>query len=236
MQLIGGEPQLSPHFGHLLAGAKHIGYGFVEVFSNLTHLSDETLDFAAEHDVAFATSVYSHDPAVHDRVTKVRSSHERTVRNLRRLVERGVTVRAAVIAIDQGQDDIDRTKDFLHGMGVGSVRVGDIREFGRAQDVMSQNAQLSGLCGHCWRGRLCVSPDGTAAAHTILFCAASVGLCALATSDRISYQPVGRSRNRAHRIPTHGSSARATQRIGWASDPACRSSPRSSLSWPCPRP
>ncbi|MFE1880337.1 radical SAM protein [Streptomyces diastatochromogenes] len=162
VQLIGGEPQLSPHFGHLLARAKHIGYEFVEVFSNLTHLSDETLDFAAEHDVAFATSVYSHDPAVHDRVTKVRSSHERTVRNLRRIVERGVTVRAAVIAIDQGQDDIDRTKDFLHGMGVDSVRVGDIREFGRAQDVMAQNAQLSGLCGHCWRGRLCVSPDGTA--------------------------------------------------------------------------
>ncbi|MEV5342578.1 SPASM domain-containing protein [Streptomyces sp. NPDC052676] len=67
-----------------------------------------------------------------------------------------------MIAIDQGPDDIDRTKDFLHGMGVGSVRVGNIREFGRAQDFMSQHAQLSGLYGHCWRGRLCVSPDGTA--------------------------------------------------------------------------
>ncbi|MGW4393382.1 radical SAM protein [Streptomyces sp. NPDC004685] len=162
VQLIGGEPQLSPHFGHLLEKAKHIGYEFVEVFSNLTHLSDETIDFAARNDVAFATSVYSHDPAVHDNVTTVRSSHERTVRNLGKLVERGVTVRASVIAIDQDKDEIDRTKDFLERMGVHSVRVGAVREFGRAQDVMSQDARLSGLCGHCWRGRLCVSPDGTA--------------------------------------------------------------------------
>jgi hypothetical protein len=33
----------------------------------------------------FATSVYSDDPAAHDRITTVRGSHRRTIGNLRRL-------------------------------------------------------------------------------------------------------------------------------------------------------
>ncbi|WP_328329294.1 MULTISPECIES: radical SAM/SPASM domain-containing protein [unclassified Streptomyces] len=160
VQLIGGEPQMSPHFGHLLRMAKDTGYEFVEVFSNLTHLTDETIGYAAENGIRFATSVYSDDPEVHDRITKVRSSHRRTVRNISRLVERDIPLRAAVITIDQGEVEADRTKDFLKGLGVDTVRLGEMREFGRAQEVMSQSSQLSGLCGNCWRGQLCVSPDG----------------------------------------------------------------------------
>jgi MoaA/NifB/PqqE/SkfB family radical SAM enzyme len=162
VQLIGGEPQLSPHFNHVLRKAKNTGYEFIEVFSNLTLLSDEAINYAAENGIAFATSVYSDNPTAHDDITKSKSSHARTVRNLERLIARGVRTRAGVIAIDQSEDDINRTTGFLKSLGVHSVRVSGIREFGRAKEVTSQSAQLSGLCGQCWKGKLCVSPDGTA--------------------------------------------------------------------------
>jgi MoaA/NifB/PqqE/SkfB family radical SAM enzyme len=160
VQFIGGEPQLHPDFLRLLGTAKEIGFGFVEVFSNLTHLREDTVRFAAEAGIHFATSVYSDDPAVHDAVTQVRSSHARTIGNLGRLVERGVATRAAVLRFDREPAAVGRTTAFLRGLGVPAVRAGDVRGFGRGGTLLGQAGGLAGLCGHCWAGKLCVAPDG----------------------------------------------------------------------------
>lgn len=100
IQFIGGEPQLNPAFGRLLRRSIDVGFDFVEVFTNLTRLDEATLEFSAANGIHFATSVYSGDPAVHDTVTQIRGSHRRTTGNLRRLIERKVPTRAAVLAID----------------------------------------------------------------------------------------------------------------------------------------
>ncbi|MGW0024963.1 radical SAM protein [Rhodococcus sp. NPDC003383] len=100
IQFIGGEPQLNPAFGRLLRRSVDVGFDFVEVFTNLTRLDEATLEFYTANGIHFATSVYSDDPAVHDTVTQVRGSHRRTTGNLRRLIERKVPTRAAVLAID----------------------------------------------------------------------------------------------------------------------------------------
>lgn len=162
IQFIGGEPQLHPDFLRLLGVAKATGFDFIEVFTNLTRLRDDTLRFAAEAGIWFATSVYSDDPAVHNAITKVGSSHTRTIKNLERLIARGVGTRAAVIRIDQEPRAIEQTKDFLRNLGVPRVRDGDVRGFGRGQDLLDQPSGLHGLCGHCWAGKLCVAPDGEA--------------------------------------------------------------------------
>lgn len=162
VQFIGGEPQLYRDFRRLLGTASDIGFTLIEVFSNLTQLREETLEFAAEAGIRFATSVYSDDPAEHDAITQVRSSHARTIGNLRRLVERGVGTRAAVIQIDQAPGLEERTTAFLHRLGVTVIRVSKVSAFGRGEDLLGGPAGLDGLCGHCWDGRLCVAPDGTA--------------------------------------------------------------------------
>jgi MoaA/NifB/PqqE/SkfB family radical SAM enzyme len=162
LQFIGGEPQLHPDFLHLLTRAKATGFEFIEVFSNLTRLSEATLRFAAEAGIRFATSVYSDDPAVHNAITTVGSSHARTMANLGRLVAGGVATRAAVIRMDQAPAAVERTRRSLLGLGVGSVRAGEVRGFGRGQALLERPAELDGLCGHCWAGKLCVAPDGDA--------------------------------------------------------------------------
>lgn len=161
MQFIGGEPQLNRDFHRLLVASKEIGFEFVEVFSNLTRLDEETLRFARGAGIRFATSVYSKDPATHGAITNNASSHGRTIRNLKRLIDSGVATRAAVIVIDQEPADVERTKRFLAELGVGHVRASEVREFGRGEEILSRGAQMSGLCGHCWSGRLCVAPDGS---------------------------------------------------------------------------
>jgi MoaA/NifB/PqqE/SkfB family radical SAM enzyme len=162
MQFIGGEPQLNRDFQHLLVAAKEIGFEFVEVFTNLTRLPDETVRFAQSAGIRFATSVYSERPEVHHAITRNRSSHARTVKNLKRLIDSEVVTRAAVIVIDQEPDDVQRTKRFLADLGVSHIRDSPVREFGRGEQVLSKGAEMSGLCGHCWSGRLCVAPDGNA--------------------------------------------------------------------------
>jgi radical SAM protein with 4Fe4S-binding SPASM domain len=160
VQFIGGEPQLNRDLKSLLRTARETGYEFIEVFSNLTFLDDETLGYSADNQVCFATSVYSDDSRIHDAITKVRSSHARTVGNLKKLVANGIVTRAATIVIDQDAEAVERTQRFLEELGVGSVRVSEVREFGRGEQLLSQSAQLSGLCGHCWRGKLAIAPDG----------------------------------------------------------------------------
>jgi MoaA/NifB/PqqE/SkfB family radical SAM enzyme len=162
IQFIGGEPQLNTGFKALLVKAKTLGFQFIEVFSNIVRLDDETIRYAAKHGICFATSVYSHDPSEHDAVTKVKSSHIRTIANLKKLIGAGVNTRAAIIVIDQDKASVNRTKSFLGELGVPHVSQGAVREFGRGEKILGQNARLSGLCGHCWDGKLCIAPDGEA--------------------------------------------------------------------------
>ncbi|WP_345035256.1 radical SAM protein [Streptomyces sannanensis] len=161
VQLIGGEPQLNPDFRRLLRCSVECGFDFVEVFSNLTRLDDETLAFSVENGVHFATSVYSDDPVAHDAVTTVRGSHRRTVANLRRLIEHKVPTRVGVIAVNEDADAVERTRRYLMDLGVdGQVRASEVRQFGRGRELLGQEANLSSLCGHCWKGSLAVAPDG----------------------------------------------------------------------------
>lgn len=162
LQFIGGEPQLNRDFQKLLVSAKEIGFEFIEVFSNLTQLSDDTVCYAARHGIRFATSVYSDDAETHDAITRVKSSHARTIGNLKKLIDRGIETRAATIVIDQDQAKVERTKRFLQELGVGRVRSSETREFGRGEQVLARPARLEGLCGHCWSGKLCIAPDGVA--------------------------------------------------------------------------
>jgi MoaA/NifB/PqqE/SkfB family radical SAM enzyme len=161
VQLIGGEPQLNPEFKTILRRAVELGFEFVEVFTNLSRLDEETIEFSARNGVHFATSVYSADPATHDAVTTVRGSHRRTIANLKRLIDNGVQTRAGVLAINEDAEAAERTRQFLADLGVaGPIRTSEVRQFGRGQQLLGEEASLSGLCGHCWNGKLAVAPDG----------------------------------------------------------------------------
>jgi MoaA/NifB/PqqE/SkfB family radical SAM enzyme len=161
IQLIGGEPQLNPSFKRLLRYSIDSGFEFVEVYTNLTRLDDETLELAAENGVYFATSVYSDDPAVHDAVTTVRGSHRRTISNLQRLIDHGVKTRAAVLTMDGDDEAVERTKQYLVEMGtLAPSRLSSPKAFGRGEDLLGKPAHMTELCGHCWNGNLAVAPDG----------------------------------------------------------------------------
>lgn len=158
VQFIGGEPTLNRDLPELIGHASEIGYEFIEVFTNLTRISDELRACFEIYGVHVATSVYAPDPTTHDRITGVPGSFEKTVRNIRQLLSQGTPVRAGFIEMDANAGLYDETKRFLGGIGIEHVGMDHMRGFGRGSKC--EKGELGELCGACGQDTLCVGPDG----------------------------------------------------------------------------
>jgi MoaA/NifB/PqqE/SkfB family radical SAM enzyme len=158
IQFIGGEPTLNKDLQALIELARHTGYDLIEVYSNLTHLSDDLLRCFEQFDVHVATSIYAPSAEVHDAITKVNGSFRRTVQNMRKLSAAGIKLRASIIEMPQNDGLTDATVSFLkHELHVHTVKVDRLRHFGRAG---AGDKDMHELCGACAKGTLCVGVDG----------------------------------------------------------------------------
>lgn len=161
VQFIGGEPTLNKSLPSLINHAYHLGYEFIEVFTNLVSVNDDLLDTFVQCRVAVATSVYASTPALHDVVTQTLGSHRRTISNLRRVLTRGLRLRVGVIAMEENKTVIDATIQWLRDLGVTQIGIDPVRHFGRAQ---KQNpCSMENLCGNCANNILAIGPDGIVA-------------------------------------------------------------------------
>ncbi len=159
VQFIGGEPTLNRRLPDFISRARSLDYEFVEVFTNLTRLSQPLLDCFVEHDVNVATSVYSHRPEIHDEITKKPGSHRETMRGIDAVIAAKLRLRTGVIAMPLNEDHIDETVAFLRDRGVSEVGTDRVREFGRGSDEADDQC-MSNLCGNCSGSTLCVAPNG----------------------------------------------------------------------------
>ena len=145
IQFIGGEPTLNPDLPYFVKLASETGYTFIEVFTNLTRLSEELLECFRGFRVNVATSVYAPDEATHDAITRVRGSFKRTTRNLERLIAAGIEVRAGTIDMPQNSGRLEETIRFLNDLGVTKIGRDRLRHFGRSS--ADGHECLDELCG-----------------------------------------------------------------------------------------
>ena len=159
VQFIGGEPTLNPGLPLLIRAASKMGFKLIEVFTNLTRLSDELLECFVENRVCIATSVYGATDEVHDAVTQVSGSFVKTIANLRRVVGAGLPNRVAIIEMESNAGHTEATIAFLKRVGVQRVDPSKMRGVGRGAEACDAG-DMSQLCGRCAGGSLCVSPTG----------------------------------------------------------------------------
>lgn len=157
VQFIGGEPTIFPGFPDLVkyAASKKLS---VEVYSNLTHLSDSLIDLFKSYGVSVATSYYSNDPLRHEQVTRSPRSHSRTLTNISRLVAEGIPLRAAIIKVHDDQT-IEEACDQLKSIGVTDIHIDHLRGVGRGRS--DKPAGVEALCGACSDENLAIASDGT---------------------------------------------------------------------------
>lgn len=88
----GGEPMLHPHFCDFLKCAKELDFN-VTILTNLTLLNDEIIEaLKYKHVSCVNVSLYSMEPDVHDAITTVKGSFEKTKKNILRLIDNNVAV------------------------------------------------------------------------------------------------------------------------------------------------
>src|ERR1700722_12165253 len=162
IQFIGGEPVLNKDLPLFIRTAAKMGFEFIEVYTNLTILPEELLQCFVDHGVHVATSVYGPVGKPHDAITLVDGSWERTIKNLRSVLQAGLPARASIVEMESNAAYTDATVAFLREMGVQNVAVGRMRHLGRGAAPCETN-EMAELCGNCAGGTICVSPSGVVA-------------------------------------------------------------------------
>ena len=156
---IGGEPTLHPDIEVLLYQAS-LAVPKVEIYTNLTHLSPTLLKLCQKQRIDIATSYYSCDPSIQDRVAQV-PSQKKVRENLQRVVEAGLNVRVGIVNVFPEQN-MTATADELRTMGIVNLTVDRARRIGRGASS-SQVKLVDELCGQCSRAFAAVLPSGAVA-------------------------------------------------------------------------
>lgn len=155
VQFIGGEPTLHRDLPVLLERALfHMLY--VEVFSNLVHVSEKLWELFSRPGVRLATSYYSDHSDDHDAVTGRRGSHRRTTANIVEAVGRAIPLRVGVV--DVGGRRVQAARAELRSLGVENVGADRMRHVGRG--AISDTSHPGELCGRCGDGAVAVSSSG----------------------------------------------------------------------------
>jgi radical SAM protein with 4Fe4S-binding SPASM domain len=118
--LSGGEPLLHKNFCEFLYRANDHDIS-IKVFSNLTPLTDEiikTMKAVRVRDVQ--TSLYSVEPAVHDAITLLPGSCEKTKKGLIRLIEAGIPVSIVCPVMKQNKDTYSGVLKWARSLGIHS--------------------------------------------------------------------------------------------------------------------
>lgn len=100
----GGEPMLHPHFCDFLKYAKDLDFNVV-VLSNLTLLTDEIIKaLMYRHASCVNVSLYSMNMEVHDAITTIAGSFEKTKANIEKLIENNVPIQINCPIMKQNKD------------------------------------------------------------------------------------------------------------------------------------
>lgn len=100
----GGEPMLHPNFCQFLRFAKDLDFNVV-VLSNLAMLNEEIVAaLKYRHASCVNVSLYSMDPTVHDGITTIAGSWEKTKNNILYLIEHNVPVQINCPIMKQNKD------------------------------------------------------------------------------------------------------------------------------------
>lgn len=165
IQFTGGDPLLCSFLPDLVARAQPLEVR--EIYTNGLALTEELVDRLAPHAPSFAFSYYSHDPEIHDAITRTPGSHRRTRAAIQRVVARKLPVRAAMVIFNENVDGVDRTVDELRAMGVQLVSTAASKTAGRGKSFAWQprNPAIGSNAGHRAadarsEGKLCVTYEG----------------------------------------------------------------------------
>lgn len=120
VRITGGECMSHPSFKNYIRYVKEKGFALT-LLTNLTLLDDETIYILKEGTLSqVQVSMFSVNPEIHDRITAVPGSLEKTMKNIEKLKAAGVPVSIATQAMEINKDSIERLYEYTikHGFNL----------------------------------------------------------------------------------------------------------------------
>lgn len=143
LQFIGGEPMLNSDIFQLAKYARDVGFYFIEIFSNGTLITREDIKKIRDLDINIAISLYSNKSDIHDQITTINGSFNKTIQTMKRLKESGINTRVGVVAMRQNQDSIEETLTLVKHFGFNGGDSPDIvRLIGRGNENLIPNDEM----------------------------------------------------------------------------------------------
>ena len=114
----GGEPLMCKE--SLKVGIERVRHYSITcaVNTNLQLLTDEIIDFFEKYDVRILTSLLSYEKETHDKIAGLKGSHDRLLKNMRRLKEAGIKTSANMVIRKDNAHQIYKTGALAHSLGV----------------------------------------------------------------------------------------------------------------------
>lgn len=121
LTLTGGEPFSRPDFMEIVREARRRRFS-VTIFSNATLLTPEIVaELARLHVAGIDVSVYSNDGDVHDAITRLSGSFDKTIHGVRLLVASGIPVSLKCPLMNLNFSSIAGMKSLARELGVGLI-------------------------------------------------------------------------------------------------------------------
>lgn len=116
--LTGGDPLLRPDFPEIYRAAKERGFLLV-VYTNAALVTESIVDlFSAYRPRRVEVTLYGLSEATHDAVTRIKGAHRHVYDNIRRMLDRGLSVTLKSVALTLTAHEIHRMKAFADDLGV----------------------------------------------------------------------------------------------------------------------
>ncbi|MCJ7526251.1 MAG: radical SAM protein [Candidatus Aminicenantes bacterium] len=132
LQFIGGEVFLNKDLFDLVLEGRKIGYKSIEIYTNATLLNNQGINFLSKNNVSVAVSIYGMNNQIHDKITKVNGSFEKSIVNLRKMISEGINVRVGIIGMSVNEKFLNETVKFLKDeIGVKRIKIDMVRPIGR---------------------------------------------------------------------------------------------------------
>lgn len=117
IQFIGGEPMIYNGFWELLEYVRKCGMKRIDVFTNATCINDLNLKKLKENNVSIRVSLYGHTADIHERVTGIKNSFEKTQRALKLLKEYNIPTTIAIIMMKENENELLNIKNYIRNLG-----------------------------------------------------------------------------------------------------------------------
>lgn len=119
----GGEPMLDFRISELILFAK-MHKSSTTIITNGTLLFDQKLDelLLIKNDL-FQLPIHSFDPEVHDKMTKLRGSHLKSVNAIKKIVKSDSSIAVVIVLTKENVSQIEKTIKYILDLGIKQISV-----------------------------------------------------------------------------------------------------------------